>query len=477
MPPVFDTHSFFKVPSSTSSQQAGNRVPPHDELMMPDTQCRMCGRSFAWPHHRRRHEVEFHRLSVINGEFYSQTPYVMPLSAASIQSSSSAQPLTPAQPIPVTTLQNPPVTPAQPLPVTTPTPQPPPVTQMQPPVVTPTPAISVVPLPATPALTPVQPQSVSPAQMSVGSQGSTPPPALFLTPTPPVSVAGLARSSTTITSSSTMPQVPRLRAASSSPLARPQRTRLPTMAPLPQQSSSPVSSSPSQMALGSASTTGSTGSPSGSPLPVGLRRSSTRAASSSPVSRGPTAPRAASASPLARNIQQRSPQTPANKTCRYCLHEFSTVPELNRHIQHGRCRFQYDPATHNLNEYCVLRRPANYNRQLAILSKLTLPDQIEMCQLNNWAIPKLWPLVFPGQHRQRGRIPLILREMTAGNRSTDILRELLRCSPQVCLPKQIILMDDSADIQSVLQTGIITPGNTFITRISGDHIMVSSGRY
>ena len=262
--------------------------------------------------------------------------------------------------------------------------------------------------------------------MSVGSQGSNPPPALFLTPTPPVSVVGLARSSTTVTSSS------RLRAASSSPLARPQRTRLPTMAPLRQQSSSPVSSSPSQMALGSASSTGSTGSPPGSPMPVGLRRSSTRAASSSPVSRGPTQPRAASVSPLVRNIQQRSPQTPANRTCRYCLHEFSTVPELNRHIHHGRCRFQYDPAIHNLNEYCILRRPANYNRQLEILSKLTLPDQIEMCQLNNWAIPKLWPLVFPGQLRQRGRsgesrIPPILEEMTAGRKSTDILRELLRC--------------------------------------------------
>ena len=124
-----------------------------------------------------------------------------------------------------------------------------------------------------------------------------------------------------------------------------------------------------------------------------------------------------------------------------------------------------------------MRRPANYNRQLEILSKLTLPDQIEMCQLNNWAIPKLWPLVFPGQNRQRGRIPLILREMTAGKKSTDILRELLRCSSQVSLPKQIILIDDSANIQSVLQTGLLTPGNSFITRISVDHIMVSSGRY
>ena len=105
-----------------------------------------------------------------------------------------------------------------------------------------------------------------------------------------------------------------------------------------------------------------------------------------------------------------------------------------------------------------------------------------MCQLNNWAIPKLWPLVFPGQLRQRGqsgegRIPPILQEMTAGNKSTDILRELLRCSHQVSLPKQIILKDDSANIESRIQTDILTPGNSFITRISGDHIIVSSGKY
>ena len=427
----------------------------------------MCGRSFGWPQHRRRHEVEVHRLVVVNGEFYSRTPYVMiPLPAAPSQSSSPAQPVTPAQTLPVTTPLPPPVTPAQP-------------------PVTPTRAISVSPigtLQVTPAMPtigiqtpsfPVQSQSVSPAQMSVGSQGSNPPPALFLTPTPPVAVVGLASSSS----------MPRLRAASSSPLARPQRTRLPTMATLQQQSSSPVSSSPSPMALGSASTTGSTGSASGPPLP-GQRRSSTRAASSSPVSSGRTGPQAASVSPLVRNIQlgSPSPQSPANRTCRYCLHDFSANRELNRHIQHGRCRFLYDPSTHNLNDYCVLRRPPNYNRVLAILSKLTLPDQIEMCQLNNWSIPKLWPLVFPGQLRQSGRagesrIPPILREMTAGNKSTDILRQLLRCSPQVSLPRQIILIDESANIQSVLPTGVLTPNNSFITRISGDHIMVSSGTY
>ena len=128
-----------------------------------------------------------------------------------------------------------------------------------------------------------------------------------------------------------------------------------------------------------------------------------------------------------------------------------------------------------LANFCVLRRPPNYSQTSDILSQLTISDKIKMCRLNNWAIPKVWPLVFPGQIRRGSVLPLILTEMTAARESVNILRELLRTEPQISLPKQIIIIDEAENIQSVLPTRVLTPGTAFLSRISGDHILVSSG--
>ena len=344
---------------------------------------------------------------MVNGEFFSPTPYVIPLSAASHSQ---------AQSVPGTPEQGPP-----------------------PPEVSPAP-MSVG---QDSAFGEIGSSPLS-SQMSIGSVASDPPPILFLTPaSSSLPEGGLTRTST-------------LRNASSSPLAR-------------------HNQSPSQMSGGSSQR----GIPMLPPALVGLTRSSTRrAASSSPVTRGVQTHRAASVSPLIRNG---SPQ-PQDTECRYCLHVFSNMREINRHIRNSRCTFQYNESLHNQDDFCVLRRPPSYNQTFAILSKLSLPDQIKLCQINNWAMPGLWPLVFPGQVRQRNqggesRIPRILTEMTAGRNSTNILRELLRFENEVSLPRQVILKDDSAGIQSVLPTAILTPGTAFISRISGDTIIASTGKY
>ena len=99
-----------------------------------------------------------------------------------------------------------------------------------------------------------------------------------------------------------------------------------------------------------------------------------------------------------------------------------------------------------------------------------------MCRLNSWAIPGLWPLVFPGRLRRGHQIPIILTEMTAAGASLNILRSLLRIDAEVALPKQIIIIDEASHIKSVLPTQVLTPGVSFVTNIVGDQLMVSLGK-
>ena len=319
---------------------------------MPDTQCRVCGVIYGNIRNRRVHELTIHRLHIMDGDFYSTTPYVIPLAASSAQIQSSPQ------------------------------------TQSSSALQTTTGS----PAPQTPSVPPApMMQSASPAPMSMGSTGNSPSaPTLFVTPSP-----------------ATRPL-----STSVSPASRNMRPRPPSRSP--------------------------------SPALIGGQR------------------------------RPRASNDPGNRKCHFCLHEYSSHAELNRHLRDRRCLFEFRPD-HVLANFSVLRRPPNYSQTSDILSQLTISDKIKMCRLNNWAIPKVWPLVFPGQIRRGSVLPLILTEMTAARESVNILRELLRTEPQISLPKQIIIIDEAENIQSVLPTRVLTPGTAFLSRISGDHILVSSG--
>ena len=77
----------FTFQASLTTRTHTHRVPDHDELMMADTQCRMCGNILRSVQDRRRHELLTHRLTIIDGETFSTTPYVMPFVASSVSSS------------------------------------------------------------------------------------------------------------------------------------------------------------------------------------------------------------------------------------------------------------------------------------------------------------------------------------------------------------------------------------------------------
>ena len=170
-----------------------------------------------------------------------------------------------------------------------------------------------------------------------------------------------------------------------------------------------------------------------------------------------------------------SPWTPGprERKCRYCLYEFSSPYLLNRHIREDRCPYIFNPTIHNLVDYTVLRRPLNYQITRQILEQLSFIDQVRMCRQNDWAVPGIWPLVFPGMRR----CPPILTEMTAARDSTNILRALLRQDRTVNLPSQIIVIDDAHDIQSVLKTSLLTPGTAFVSQERGNQIIVSLRKF
>ena len=367
----------FQVLRSTSP--TSHRVPPHSELLMPATQCRVCGRFLNRAHARKEHEILRHRLTFVDGETFSPTPYVIPLTPAP-ETSSSQSPATPP-----TTLAGgntpTPTTSGAPRILFSGGPSPNQRSNSVSPSLMSVGSVSVSPTPMTQSL----PGSMSPVSIpsDISSQG----PALFLTPTN-------IRPSRRLSS----------RAASSSPMTRTQHGLL---------------------------------------LPA----------------------RAASVSPN----QQHSP---GETRCRYCLLTLANRYNHNRHILH--CPFKFDPSVDNIREYCVLTRPPMFEQTAAILQQLTLGDKINMCRLNRWSIPNIWPLVFPNNIRP---IPPILSVMTASRESAHILRGLLRTEPEVSLPKKVLLVDGEQNIQSVLPIHFLTPGTAFVTRATAEEIIVSPGKY
>ena len=368
--------------------------------MMPATQCRVCGNILSSARIRKEHEILRHRLTFVDGETFSPTPYVMPLAAVAPQNPASQASATPSGGPALTT-----------------GPQ------------------AQVPVPASTTASSAQITSGPPSMTNVGGQAPT-----------------------IATSGGHIPS-PRSNTVSPTPM-----------------SLGTVSVSPTTVSVGSVGTLSSVSTPSNvsstapvlflTPTPMNLRPRLTRAASSSPVTRAHHHQLPARSS----SVSPSQPNSPGDTKCRYCLLTLSNRYHLNRHIRN--CLFKFDPSVHNISDYCVLTRPRNYEQTSRILQQLTLSDRIKMCRLNKWAIPNIWPLVFPHNVRP---IPPILGEMTASRESTNILRGLLRAEPEVPLPRKVILVDTDQHIQSVLPSRYLTPGTTFVTRSRADDIIVSPG--
>ena len=375
--------SLFQILRSTSP--TSHRVPPHSELLMPDTQCRVCGNILSRANARKQHEILRHRLTFVDGETFSPTPYVIPFTSAA------------------------------PAPTTSPT------------------------------------SAISGASRVLFEGGGTRP-----------------TTNTAQTSSSGSPSVTTVGGQAETSGSN-------TVSPTPMSIGS-VSVSPTPVSLGSDRSLSPVSAPSDDSStapaifltptnPQPRRRNSSRASSASPMTRAhPVLPaRSSSVSPN----QQHSP---GELRCRYCLLTFTNRYYLNRHSLH--CQFTFDPSVNNRSDYCVLTRPPNHEQTAQILQQLTLSNKINICKLNRWAIPNIWPLVFPRNLRP---IPPILNEMTAFRESTHILRGLLQSEQEVTLPGKVLLIDEARGIQSVLPSRYLTPGTAFVSRSTAEEIIVSPG--
>ncbi len=391
----------------------------------------------------------------VNGETFSPTPYVIPLTTvAPLTSITQAPPASSGAggpPLPVAAPQAPVPVPSSSPSGATGTPGPPPMTTVggQPP----TTAASV------------------PSSSPSGATGTPGPPLM-------TNVGGQAPTTAASAPASTQSGAQGMSGPPSMTTASGGGTPN-TLSPIPM-SLGTVSVSSQTVSMGSVGTLSSVSIPSNSSptaptvflTPTNTRPRVSRATSSSPMTRAhhhPIPRRASSVSP----IQQQSPGSPGSPgdfRCPYCLLVLAGRYQLNRHVL--TCQFRFDPSIHNIRDYCVLTRPPNYAQTSLILRQLTLADKIKMCRLNKWAIPNLWPLVFPRNLRP---IPPIISEMTASKESTNILRGLLRTESEVSLPRKILLVDTEQHIQSVLPPRYLTPGTIFLTRTTADNIIVSPG--
>ena len=146
--------------------------------------------------------------------------------------------------------------------------------------------------------------------------------------------------------------------------------------------------------------------------------------------------------------------------CRSCFFQFQDLPGLRRH----RCPFYHDAALITQLNPLVLRPPFEWADTSKILYRqLAEEDIIQLLRNQCWAVKGLYPFVWPGQYRlgRRGSPPL-LEMLTAGSKSTVLLKKYLKVKKTVSLPKAILVIDESRGIKSLLRADDLKPPPQFV---------------
>ena len=146
--------------------------------------------------------------------------------------------------------------------------------------------------------------------------------------------------------------------------------------------------------------------------------------------------------------------------CRSCFFQFQDLPGLRRH----RCPFYHDEALINQLNPLVLRPPLEWADTNKILFRqLAIEDIIQILRNQCWAVKGLYPFVWQGQYRlgRRGSPP-VLEMLTAGSKSTVLLKKYLKVKKIVSLPKAILLVDEARGIKSLLRADDLKPPPQFV---------------
>jgi hypothetical protein len=169
---------------------------------------------------------------------------------------------------------------------------------------------------------------------------------------------------------------------------------------------------------------------------------------------------------------------PRSLTCPYCQFIFHTIRSFNKHM----CKFKPDENISSLWANftpVTLIKTKTWKESKKIISGLCIEDQVKLCMLNNWAVPGLYPFVFPRQVRlgRKGVAPLFYN-MTASTKSPLLLRKLVNMEKSLKLPKYIIVKDENSGISSFLSPAVLSPGESFdVDEVDNSYVLVKSANF
>ena len=147
--------------------------------------------------------------------------------------------------------------------------------------------------------------------------------------------------------------------------------------------------------------------------------------------------------------------------CSFCLVSFRNKKSQYYH----KCNFRPDPHYFERHSIipAILTRPKNWEQTVKILSQLCKEDVVELCRLQNWCLPGIYPLVFPHQFRsgRLGYIP-VLDMMTASKASSGLLKCMVEMHGKFKIPKHIILRDEESKKTAYLAPNVLAPTSEFL---------------
>ena len=150
--------------------------------------------------------------------------------------------------------------------------------------------------------------------------------------------------------------------------------------------------------------------------------------------------------------------------CKFCKQSFRRLYSQNLHEE--SCSFKVPPELAFI-EAPRVRIVQQCEKLASMLNFNCVEDLYEYNLLASLCVPGVYPLVFSGQSHFGSKIPPILKK-TAFNRSLDILLKLLRLHGEVTLRNQLILIDETSNIETFLGPQLLIPESPRIEILRSD---------
>ena len=153
--------------------------------------------------------------------------------------------------------------------------------------------------------------------------------------------------------------------------------------------------------------------------------------------------------------------------CSSCCRKFSSMYYYKKHKP---CKLQSESAEFGDINPVVLRPPRNIPETMDILRQLSETDQIQLCQLQHWAVRDLYPITFPGSGAAGTEM---FHAYTANTHSTRLLRQFLMVEKRIFLPRCIIIEDTENGVSSYISESYLRPLPEFYYTVTNSDFEVT----